>query len=80
MRLPGKLVFQDPSKYSDNGKGLGGQVFIAILEVVLIYAASQIPAFLEVILPSNSSPAAQKAGEKTKEALSKMPLVGSVFK
>lgn len=80
LRLPGKLIFQDPAEYSAKGTGLGGQLFIAILEVILIYTASQVPAFLETILPSNSSPAAQKAGDKTKEALSKMPLVGSVFK
>lgn len=80
LRLPGSLIFEDASTYSSNGTTLGGDLFIAVLEVVLIYAASQAPAYLETILPSNSSPAMQKAGEKTKESLSKMPFFGSLIK
>jgi len=80
LRLPGALIFRDPSEYTARGAGfLDNQLFIAILEVLLIYVASQIPAYLETILPSNSSPAMQKAGEKSKEALSKMPIMGSLF-
>jgi len=80
LRLPGALIFKDPSEYGGTIGNLGSQLFVAILEVILIYAASQIPAFLETVLPSDSSPAMQKAGQKTQEALTKMPIFGSVFK
>lgn len=80
LRLPGALVFEDPSSYDGKTVGLDSNLFVVILEIVLLFIASQIPAFLETILPSNSSPASQKAGEKTKESLSKMPLFGSLMK
>jgi len=80
LRFPGALIYEDASTYTAGGGiNLASQFFVVILEIVLIYVASQIPAFLETILPSNSSPAMQKAGEKSKEALSKMPIVGSLF-
>ena len=80
LRLPGALIYEDASTYTTSGgTNLTSQFFVVILEIVLIYVASQIPAFLETILPSNSSPAMQKAGEKSKEALSKMPIMGSLF-
>lgn len=80
LRLPGALVFEDPAAYDAKTVGLDSNLFVVILEIVLLFIASQIPAFLETILPSNSSPASQKAGEKTKESLSKMPLFGSLMK
>jgi len=82
LRFPGSLIYKDPSKYASDGTnvtGLMGPALVVIIEIVLLYVASQIPAFLETVLPSNSSPAMQKAGEKSKEALSKMPLIGSIF-
>ncbi len=79
LRLPGSLVYEDPSTYTAGSTNLTSSFIIVIIEIVLIYVASQVPAFLEAVLPSNSSPAMQKAGEKTKESLSKMPLLGSVF-
>jgi hypothetical protein len=79
LRLPGSLVFEDPSTYTSDGTNISSAFVIVIVEIILIFVASQIPAFLEAILPSNSSPALQKAGEKSREALSKMPLLGSVF-
>lgn len=79
LRLPGSLVFEDPSTYTAGSTNLTSSFIIVIIEIVLIYVASQVPAFLEAVLPSNSSPAMQKAGEKTKESLSKMPLLGSMF-
>lgn len=80
LRFPGSLVFEEASSYNSGSIGLDGNYFIIILEIVLIYIASQLPTYLEIILPSNSSSASQKAGEKTKESLTKMPLVGSLFK
>jgi hypothetical protein len=80
LKIPGKLVFESASEYNSDGFGLDKNIYVVIIEIVLIFMASQIPMFLETILPSNSSPAAQKAGDKTKEALTKMPLFGSLFK
>lgn len=80
LRFPGALVFENAAEYDAGSIGADSNFFIVILEIVLIFMASQVPAFLETVLPSNSSPATQKAGQKSQEALSKMPIFGSLMK
>lgn len=79
LRFPGKLVYEDPTTYSTDGVSSGG-IFNAILRIFALYFAAQAPKFLEAWLPADNSKAIGEGIGAAKANLSKIPLVGSMFK
>ncbi len=78
-RFPGKLVFEDPDFYEPTGITAGG-VFIAIFRVFVLYFAAQAPQFIAAVIPPNTSKGVGDALGAAKGNLSKIPLVGGLFK
>ena len=79
LRFPGKLVYEDPGTYLTDGVDSGG-IFNAILRIFALYFAAQAPKFLEAWLPADNSKAVGEGIGAAKANLSKIPLVGSMFK
>jgi hypothetical protein len=77
MNFPDKLTY---------GAGFGefgipvGPLFIFILKVFVLYFAAQTPKFLEAWLPANTPKAIGEGLGAAKASLSKIPLVGGLFK
>ena len=78
-RFPGKLVYEDPESYKPLEVTAGG-VFIALLRVFVLYFAAQAPQFIAAVIPPNTSKGMVDAIGAAKGNLSKIPLVGSMFK
>ncbi|HOZ44715.1 MAG TPA: hypothetical protein PLN39_01765 [Candidatus Dojkabacteria bacterium] len=79
LRLPAKLVYEDPSTYDPNGIGVAGGLFLGILKIFVLFFAAQAPKFIEGIFPANSNKGLAGGFEAAKASMSKVPLVGGLF-
>lgn len=81
LSFPGKLVFEDPSTYDPRGNvNVAGGLFIFILKIFVLYFAAQAPKFLEAWFPPDSPKAIGEGLEAAKGNLSKIPLIGGLFR
>lgn len=81
LNFPGKLVYEDPATYSPaGGLDAAGGIFLFILRIFVLYFAAQAPKFLEAWFPPNSPKAVQEGVEQAKASLSRVPLIGGLFK
>lgn len=81
LRFPGKLVFEDPVGYAgSNGLNIAAGVFLFILKIFVLFYAAQAPKFLESWFPPSSPKAMGEGFGNAKASLSKVPLVGGLFK
>jgi len=79
LSLPEKLTFADPTDSVTNVPVTGG-IIMFVLRVFVIFLAAQAPKYIEAFIPNTSSKAAGDAGAAAKMSLSKIPLVGGLFK
>lgn len=79
MRFPGKLVFQDPATYDAEGITVGS-FFIVILKIFVLFFAAQAPKYLETLFPPAPSKAMAEGVGSAKASMSKIPLIGGLFK
>jgi len=79
LNFPEKLTYADPNSTGMDINATSG-FFIFILRVFAIYLAAQAPKYIEAFIPNTSSRAAGDAGAAAKMSLSKIPLVGGLFK
>jgi hypothetical protein len=80
LKFPGKLVYEDPNTYDAGGIDVAGGLFIFILKIFVLYFAAQAPKFLEAWFPPNSPKAVGEGLASAQASLSKIPLVGGLFK
>lgn len=80
LRLPAKLVYEDPTTYDPNGIGITGGFFLGILKIFVLYFAAQAPKFIEGVLPPNSNKGLQAGLDSAKQNMGKIPLIGGLFK
>lgn len=80
LSFPGKLVNEDPNTYNPDGLNATGDLFIFILKIFVLYFAAQAPKFLEAFFPPNSPKAVGDGMAAAKGSLSKIPLIGGLFK
>lgn len=80
LSFPGKLVNEDPNTYNPDGLNATGLLFIFILKIFVLYFAAQAPKFLEAWFPPNSPKAVGDGMAAAKASLSKVPLIGGLFK
>jgi len=80
LRFPGKLVYEDPATYSAGGVNAAGGLFIFILKIFVLYFAAQAPKFLESWFPPNTPKAIGEGIGAANASLSKIPLVGGLFR
>ncbi len=78
-RFPGKLVFEDPGLYEPTAVTAGG-VFIALLRIFVLYFAAQAPQFIAAVIPPNTSRGMAEGLKAAQGNLTKVPLIGSLFK
>jgi hypothetical protein len=77
------LKFPDKLSYDQSGAGGGvdaGGVLNAIFRIFVLYFAAQAPKFLETMFPPDNSKAAAEGMAAARGSLSKIPLIGSMFK
>lgn len=79
--MPGKLIYGDPA----NPGGLldsnvASAIFMFILKIFVLYYAAQAPKFLEAIFPPNTPKPVAEGMQLAQANLSKVPLVGGLFK
>jgi hypothetical protein len=55
-------------------------VFIFALQIFVYFYAARVPKFLESIFPANTPKAIQEGLATAKGSLSKVPLIGGLFK
>jgi hypothetical protein len=79
LGFPEKLVYID-SVSSANGMDAAAAIFIFIMQIFVYFYAAQVPKFLEAIFPPNTPKAFQEGMAGAKASLSKIPLVGGLFK
>ncbi|KKP77585.1 MAG: hypothetical protein UR73_C0017G0005 [candidate division WS6 bacterium GW2011_GWF1_35_23] len=79
LNFPEKLTYADPSSNGIDINATSGFLMF-ILRVFVIYLAAQAPKYIEAFIPNTSSKAAGDAGAAAKMSLSKIPLVGALFK
>lgn len=79
LNFPEKLTYADPDSTGMNIEATGA-FFIFVLRVFVIFLAAQAPKYIEAFIPNTSSKAAGDAGAAAKMSLSKIPLVGALFK
>lgn len=79
LSLPEKLTYADPADSVTN-LPITGAILLFVLRVFVIYLAAQAPKYIEAFIPNTSSKAAGDAGAAAKMSLSKIPLVGALFK
>ncbi len=79
LNFPEKLTYADPNSTGMDINATSG-FLIFVLRVFVIYLAAQAPKYIEAFIPNTSSKAAGDAGAAAKMSLSKIPLVGGLFK
>jgi len=80
LRFPGKLVYEDPATYTAQGPDAAGFIFIFILKIFVLYFAAQAPKFLESWFPPNTPKAIGEGIGAAQASLSKIPLIGGLFR
>jgi hypothetical protein len=79
LGFPEKLVYVD-SISDANGMDSLAAVFIFALQIFVYFYAARVPKFLESIFPANTPKAIQEGLATAKGSLSKVPLIGGLFK
>lgn len=79
LNFPEKLTYADPNSTGMDINATSG-FLIFVLKVFVIYLAAQAPKYIEAFIPNTSSKATGDAGAAAKMSLSKIPLVGALFK
>lgn len=90
LELPAKLTNEDATAFDawadpsylgqDLGLNIGGGLIMVIFRIFVLYFAAQAPKFLEAWFPPNSPKAVQEGVEQAKASLSRVPLIGGLFK
>ncbi|MGI6423244.1 MAG: hypothetical protein ACOX0X_01310 [Candidatus Dojkabacteria bacterium] len=80
LSFPGKLVNSDPNVYDPDGLNATSGFLLFILKIFVLYFAAQAPKFLESWFPPSSPKAVGEGMAAAKASLSKIPLIGSMFK
>lgn len=83
LSLPDSLTFdnnQGIADYLEMGIDISGAVFMIFFRIFILFFAAQAPKFLEGMFPAQKSEAMLAATGGLKSSLSKIPLVGSMFK
>ena len=81
LSLPGKLSYSatDSADIGING-GTGSGIVMFIIRVVVLYFAAEAPKYLEAWFPSDTPKPVAEGLANAKASLSKIPLVGGMFK
>ena len=79
LNFPEKLTYADPNSTGMDINASSG-FLIFVLKVFAIYLAAQAPKYIEAFIPNTSGKAAGDAGAAAQMSLSKIPLVGALFK
>jgi hypothetical protein len=79
LGFPEKLVYMDSIPDANGMDGLAA-LFIFLLQIVIFFYAAQVPKYLEAIFPPATPKAIQEGMSAAKGGLSKIPLVGGIFK
>ncbi|HCC68009.1 TPA: hypothetical protein DEP90_02260 [Patescibacteria group bacterium] len=82
VSLPGpdKLTLTQTQVQMDQGMGFVNNLLIFILQIFVIFAASKADKYAQAIIPPTTSQVAGNAVAEAKQALSGIPLVGSLIK
>ncbi len=82
LSLPGpdKLTLAQSANQVNESFGIIGSVMIFILQIFVIFAASKADQYVKAIIPPTTSKAGGDAAGAVKQALSGIPLVGSLIK
>lgn len=78
--FPGKLVNLDPASYNPDPITVEGGLFLWIFKIFMLFFAAQAPKFLEKWFPPDSSKAMGEGFGNAKASMSKLPVIGSMFK
>ncbi len=76
LSLPGKLSYAATDTNVDINSGL----FMFVVRVIVLYFAAEAPKYLEAWFPSDTPKPVQEGFANAKASLSKVPLVGGLFK
>lgn len=81
LSLPGKLSYSatDSADIGING-GTGSGIVMFVIRVVVLYFAAEAPKYLEAWFPSDTPKPVAEGLANAKAGLSKIPLVGGMFK
>lgn len=80
MGFPGKLVNLDPASYNPDPITVDGGLFLWIFKIFMLFFAAQAPKFLEKWFPPDSSKAMSEGFGNAKASMSKLPVIGAMFK
>lgn len=82
LSLPAKLsgAINDGDNISLTNGGIGAFVTMFVLRIVVLYFAAEAPKYLEAWFPSDTPKPVAEGLANAKASLSKIPLVGGVFK
>lgn len=79
LGFPEKLVYVDSIPDANAMDSLTA-IFIFVLQIIIFFYAAQAPKYLEAVFPPSSPKAVQEGLSAAKGGLSKIPLVGGLFK
>ena len=79
LGFPEKLVYVDSISDTNGMDGLAA-LFIFLIQIFIFFYAAKVPKFLEAVFPPNTPKAIQEGMMAAKGGLSKIPLVGGLFK
>ena len=79
LGFPEKLVYVNSLSEVKDFTGLAA-IFIFVIQIAVFFYAAQAPKYLEAIFPPSSPKAVQEGLAAAKAGLSKIPVVGGIFK
>jgi hypothetical protein len=79
LGFPEKLVYVDSISDANGMDGLAA-LFIFLIQIFIFFYAARVPKFLEAVFPPATPKAVQEGMAAAKGSLSKIPLVGGLFK
>jgi hypothetical protein len=79
LGFPEKLVYVDSVSDANGMDGLVA-LFVFLLQMFVFFYAAKVPKFLEAVFPPSTPKAIQEGMAAAKGGLSKIPLVGGLFK
>jgi hypothetical protein len=77
LSLPAKLSY---ATTNTNALGVNNGIFLFIIRVIVLYFAAEAPKYLEAWFPSDTPKPVAEGFANAKASLSKVPLVGGLFK
>src|SRR5690606_18219615 len=85
LKLPEKLTYDQNQGIFETlvpnlGLNIGGGFVMVLFRIFILYFAAQAPKFLEAWLPPNTPKPVGEAMVSAKGSLSKVPLIGTLFK